>query len=239
MNTKIALLISLFVISSNVWSYVPPITNSSLVNSKGEFQAAITYGSAGAEQYFAYAIDKDLFLCLNSSFTLDTVFNGSDKRSHYFFEGGFGYSMNAGSWVFTMGGTYGYGQFYTRYFDLTPEPNYMVYQDLQFPADVHKFSIQADIGIKKPFFELAFTHRFAVGYFSLKSSEYRLKNSTTSFYEPAITLKAGPGKVKFFTQARLSLPLNSRSYDMSYGAISIGLILHLGKKDTEESYSID
>ena len=105
----------LLFISLNSFAYIPPIINSSLINTKGEFQAAFTYGSAGAEQFLAYGADEDLYVYLSSSFTIDTIYNGDSKRKHMFFEGGFGYSLNVGNWVFAMGGAYGYGQFYNQY----------------------------------------------------------------------------------------------------------------------------
>jgi hypothetical protein len=232
-NSKIITIAALF-LSISSWAYVPPIINASLINSKGEFEAGITYGSTGAEQYLSYGLADDLFINVNSSFSIDTIYNGSNKRSHYFFEGGFVYSLTASSWVFTMGGNYGYGQFYSRYDQLTPELNWS--NDNHFSSDLHKFSIQADIGVKKEFFELAFSHRFAVGYFSLNSDQYRLNNSTISFYEPGVTVKAGPGKIKFFAQGRLSLPLNQTGFDMSYGAISLGFVIHLGYKEPDTGY---
>lgn len=142
--------------------------------------------------------------------------------------------MSAGSWVFTMGGNYGYGQFYNRYEQLTPNINWD--EENHFSANLHKFSIQADIGLKREFFELAFSHRFAVGAFSLNSSTYRLNNSTTSFYEPGVTIKAGPGKVKFFAQGRLSLPINNPGFDMAYGSISLGFAIHLGYKEPDTGF---
>jgi len=213
-------------------AYIPPIINASLVNNKGEFQAALTYGTAGAEQYFAYNIDSELFVYFSSSFTIDTVYNGGDKRKHMFFEGGFGYCTTAGNWVFSMGGSYGFGQFYNYYSNLITSSIYD-YDNAYLSANNHKFSIQADIGLKKPFMELIFSNRFAVGHFSSNDSRYKIKNSTISFFEPGVTLKAGPGKVKFMTQFRLGLPLNRLNSDMSYGAISIGLVLHLGKTKEE------
>ncbi len=223
----------LLFISLNSFAYIPPIINSSLINTKGEFQAAFTYGSAGAEQFLAYGADEDLYVYLSSSFTIDTIYNGDSKRKHMFFEGGFGYSLNAGNWVFAMGGAYGYGQFYNQYYDLEYQGSINPY-NVYLSANNHKFSIQADIGLKKPFIELVFSNRFSVGYFSSNDNRYKIQNSTISFFEPGVTLKAGPGKVKFMTQLRLGLPLNRIRYDMSYGAISIGLILHLGGPEHED-----
>ncbi|MBN2667867.1 MAG: hypothetical protein JXR60_01450 [Bacteroidales bacterium] len=221
-------------LSSTIMAYVPPIINSSILSQKGEFQGAFTYGSSGAEQYLSYAFDESLSVLVNSSFTIDTMYNGSTKRKHFFFEGGFNYGKQAGSWVFTMGGMYGYGQYYTL-FSGYDEYNYNSYRFYGL-MDFHKFSIQGDIGIKKSFFELVFTHRFAVGYAKVDNPMYPINSSTQSYFEPGITLKAGPGKIKFFTQARLSLPLNDRNYNMNYGAISLGFIVHLGYKADENNY---
>lgn len=229
---KILYLLSILsVISFQASAYVPPIINASIVDSKGEFQAAFTYGSVGAEQYFAYGATEDLYLYISSSFTVDTIYTYSKKRSHYFFEGGFGYSSTAGYWVFSMGGAYGYGQFYNEYRNVIESSSTRTMNSINLAANHHKISIQSDIGLKKPFVELVFSNRFSVGYFSSTDPEYKISNSTISFFEPGVTLKAGPGKVKFMSQFRLGLPLNRTNTDMSYSAISIGLILHLGQEE--------
>lgn len=80
MKRNTILIAVLFLISLGSWAYIPPIINASLINSKGEFEAGITYGSAGAEQYFSYGLADDLFVNFNSSFTIDTVYNNSKKE---------------------------------------------------------------------------------------------------------------------------------------------------------------
>lgn len=228
---KIYLLVSILLfIHFTSSAYIPPLINSALINQKGEFQAAFTYGTAGAEQFFAYGADEDLYVYLTSSFTFDTIYTGeNEKRKHFFFEGGFGYSSTSdnGHWVFSMGGAYGYGQFFNKYYNVKNNSSIFDDNSVYLSANAHKFSIQADIGLKRPSFEFIFNNRFAVGYFASSDKQYTIQNSTISFYEPGATMKAGPGKVKFMAQFRLGIPLNSTYYDMSYSALSIGIILHL------------
>ncbi len=236
---KLNFILSIFLfISIHSFAYIPPIINSALINQKGEFQAAFTYGTAGAEQFFSYGADEDLYVYLSSSFTFDTVYTENEgKRKHMFFEGGFGYSSTSanGHWIFAMGGSYGYGQFFNKYYNVTgtflTEP---YNNNIYLTANTHKFSIQTDIGLKKPSFEFIFNNRFAVGYFASADHRYKIQNSTISFFEPGVTLKAGPGKVKFMAQFRFGIPLNSTYYDMSYSALSIGIILHLKPSNSKK-----
>ncbi|GEM_PF-3513587 len=218
-------------ISLSSFAYIPPIINASILNQKGEFQATVTYGTAGAEQTFSYAFDNEMYVVLNSSFTIDTVNKNGEKRKHYFFEGGFGYGVTSENWIFNLGGAYGYGSFYGEH--SWEEQNYH-YNNAYFEMQMHKFSILADIGLKKQYFELIFSNRFAMGYFLLDSDTHYLNSTTYSFYEPGITLKFGPGRVKFFTQGRLSLPLNNPEFNTVPAALSIGLVLHLGAKYEEK-----
>jgi hypothetical protein len=134
-----------------------------------------------------------------------------------------------------MGGAYGYGQFFNKYYNVITNSKSSLTKDIYLSASTHKFSIQADIGLKKPSFEFIFNNRFAVGYFSSLDKRYKIQNSTISFFEPGVTLKAGPGKVKFMAQFRFGIPLNSTYYDMSYSALSIGIVLHLRPSNSHKA----
>lgn len=111
-------------------------------------------------------------------------------------------------------------------------------------ADVTRMFMQPGIGMRSPWFDVAFTPRIvSVGYHNFSSNgrsntyleqqgliDYagnRFDNRRYTFFEPTITMRAGYKFAKMQLQYVMSAPMTAKSWDHSPGRFSIGFYFSL------------
>jgi len=201
-------------------AYVPNVVSSPGLHNKGDLALSAHYGNAGFDLQGAYGIFNHIGLMVNGSYnkrTLDTA----DSHKHGFLEAGLGYFAIEGqhlNWSIFAG--FGGGN-YQSYFQNNMITTYNF-------VNINRFFIQPSAGFYSKYFEGDLAFRLA--FLSINGYRDNFDNNPEKykgFYpmlEPAITLKFGPERFKFFFQGGLSINLQNSEYFAHYPFImSLGI----------------
>ncbi len=182
--------------------YVPNVVNTPLFSNKNEFQAAIHFGTAGFDPQLAYAITNNIGIMANGSFE---IFENNDTtltfpHKHSFGEMGIGYFTKLTSTQrFEVYGGYGIGTIKYQIGDnSTP---------IEAKINTNRFFIQPAYGITMEHFDFSVASRII-----WISGEGSVQKYNTSFWEPAVTVRAGGRNVKGVVQLGLSIPFQQIDY---------------------------
>ncbi len=180
-----------------VWSctptiYFPNSLNVPMLSEEGQLSASAAITANGFDPQMAYAITDNIGIMGNLQLAPSSL---GDYPSHYLGEVGVGYFVATSSiFRFEVFGGGGYGWINERVFDdeyLTPNTSML------------RWFIQPTMGIGTDYFDFGFSARFVVpGFYEQGSAALY-----TSFFEPAITIKAGKAPVKGFFQVGYAIPL--------------------------------
>jgi hypothetical protein len=200
--------------------YTPNMQNVPLFQERNEIRATIGVSDFQG----AYAITNHMGVMLNGQYknpkwkltTGNREYNYKSNKS--LVEAGTGYFMGLGeSGVFEVWGGGGVGKVT---FDRSYSDSNSTTMTDQYSANTSRFFIQPSIGLTTKNFDFAFSMRFAGLKFSnIDTTGYtpdglliedlsNLDKPLYSFFEPAITLRAGKEYVKFHLQAIWSIKMN-------------------------------
>lgn len=222
--------------------YTPNMQNVPLFQEKNEVR-----GTVGISDFQgAYAITDHVGVMLNGQYKSPswTIQTGSRDYKYeskkYLVEGGSGYFMGLGeSGVFEIWGGGGAGKvtFDRSYADSTSTK-----MTDQYSAKTARFFIQPGIGLTTKTVDFAFSLRYVglkfsnidtVGYTQdvlLEEDLSNLDKTMYSFFEPAVTLRAGKEYVKFHLQAIWSLKLNEDRLNYIPFTINFGAHINIAPR---------
>ena len=175
--------------------YIPNVVNTPLFSNKNEIQASVHYGTAGFDPQIAYAITNNIGVMVNASFEKEQ----SDSTSlfphkHAFGELGVGYFKKVTEKQrFEIYGGYGIGKI-----EYEVSENSLV--ELA-KINTNRFFIQPAYGTTSEHFDFSIASRII-----WITGKGETQNYTRSFWEPAVTLRAGGRYVKGVMQIGLSVP---------------------------------
>ena len=196
--------------------YIPNTLNTPLFKEKGDMKASLNVGLSGFNPQIAYAVDENIGIMLNGSFTEE---NNSNSYSNNFLEAGVGYFdtiPETSHGRFEIYGGAGYG-------NITIENSRIITQKV----NTTRIFIQPAVGISSDIFDGSFATRLVM--VNHKQDSISLTNY---LFEPAISLGLGYKYLKFTTQFGLSLPMTSiadTEIDYIPFIFSFGINIDIGK----------
>jgi hypothetical protein len=234
MKNKLPLLLlaSICIASCNV-AYRPSMVNTPLFTEKGE----VAFGASFNNVQAAYALTNHVGIMANG------YLQQSNVEINETGEGGTGYLGEAGIGYFTLldnqhlvfetyaGAGYGGLNLYTNF----RENNVM--QKREFDANGTKIFIQPGIGYKLPYFEVSGAIRYTnINYNNIQLTNYtdarmrednlqNLGNTSFTFLEPTVTIRAGFRNVKFQVQYINSVKLTSADINYTSEVINFGVFI--------------
>ena len=228
-------------------AYVPNKVNTGLFTEPGEMHGELATGVSGTDIQVAAAIPGNLVVTANASFKnrdLNTtvwadddgseLVNVETNRKHRIFEVGAGYYQ---TWEdgLTLEAIAGYGRGTLEnvetdligpiLFGSQNSPTTFITE-----STFNKIYIQPTIGLSKRFVDLGFTPKIAFVRININDQQF-----SDTYFEPTVTLRAGPEKVKFTGQLGLSIPSGETiQYSYEPFIFSVGImadinVLKLGK----------
>lgn len=206
--------------------YVPNSVNTPMLNEKGDFNAAASYGLAGLDLHTAYALNDKIGIMVNGSYMNETSDSTDNFHKHIFVEAGAGYYKTFGKFIqFETYGGYGIG----RINSYQTSGGFSSFANTY----VNRLFLQPSIGFKSDYFQLAFAPRTVCAFVSQENI-----NKTGIFIEPTLLLKVGSPTIKFITQFGLSYMLNDYSTSFNYEPFifSFGLQYSFRNMESEKKY---
>ncbi len=218
--TFLVILFTVLILTGCQSLYIPNVVNTPLFSNKGEAQAAVHFGTAGIDPQLAYAVTNNIGIMLNGSFdtfeTVDTteVF----PANHSFGELGIGYYTKVTEkHRFEVYAGYGIGNIKFEEYDLNNTP-------IQSKVNTNRFFIQPAFGLTSKNFDFSVASRII-----WISGKGDVESYTRSFWEPAVTVRAGGPHIKGVMQFGLSVPFKDDFFEYEPVLFSIGIQGSLGK----------
>lgn len=211
--------------------YAPSTQNVPLISKKGETNLTLAFNPNQVGFQGAYGLTKNIAINVNGGLFFPSDLDNGDGGSGQFIEVGGGYfKAVADDLVFEGYGIIGFGAVENHFpSSVSTYPQ----SDGKLSANILIIGIQPDFGYKSKYFSAGISTRFVnLIYGNIKGNlvysgynqQEDLANHSSSFlFEPAITLRGGPEKVKFQLQFGYSYNLSNPGFKQNKSYLTIGL----------------
>lgn len=203
-------------------TYIPNLANIPLLEEEKELNICAAASTAGSDVQIAYAINNDIAIMANGTFT--SVEDGSEYHKHLFGEIGFGkFWAGDNSFKAEIFGGFGAGNIRTDY-DGT-NPFYPAYIN----AGLKRIFIQPNLGFRTGFIDLGMANRLSLVHIDHEDNALNSGKFET-FWEPGIVGKLGYKIIKGYAEFGLSIPVFEHTSHYNHLPVYFGIGLQLNIK---------
>lgn len=208
---KIILIVFVTLFTQQAFAYVPPLINVGSFNNPYELQLGIGAGTNGLEPRLGFSIDKNSYLFLNGTFSVDSIKVYDYKSKHFWAEGGYVYAHKIGNHFRIMGSAgYAFGEMgcYQKVYNNNNYDDYYYYTDIinynGYTFTAHRFFVAYHLGLSFKYVQAYVGAKITIGNYLGQGDYKNTKLMSQGSFEPNFTFKVGLERVKFVAQFRQS-----------------------------------